>query len=183
MNNIYKAPESDLSQNLPDNYGDIEVFERFSTWYVVGLSIITLSLYIPYWFYTRSKCLNKVAYHQMSYGFMWTVVILYLITFVIGFAPIIFVGLEPYIGESNPNMKMFPLVDLTANILVIVWAFKFRNRLHETFSSEGFGIGIILTFFFQNMYLQYKLNELIDRQQHIKQRNTDSGAIAPPPVR
>ena len=67
MNDLYAPPASDLSRI---DHADISVFERFSTWYVVGLTIVTLSLYLPYWLYTRSISLNAITDNKISSYFI-----------------------------------------------------------------------------------------------------------------
>ncbi|MEM7561947.1 MAG: DUF4234 domain-containing protein, partial [Pseudomonadota bacterium] len=135
-------------------------------WYVFILSFVTLSLYIPYWFYSRTRQLNQIVHDQTTSLFIYVSVAIYLATWLVGFTPLFFPALDPYFGESQPHMLYFPIIDLAANIFILIWAFKFRNRLNETFSGPDFKIGIVMTFFFQNIYLQYKLNELIDKHQN-----------------
>jgi hypothetical protein len=59
MHNPYQTPNSDLS-NPGNQAGTLAIFKRFSTWFVFLLSIVTLSLYLLYWFYDRTKTLNQL---------------------------------------------------------------------------------------------------------------------------
>lgn len=152
MNDIYSAPASDP---IPEQSESIEVFTRFSTWYVVGLSIVTLSLYIPYWLYTRSKKLNLIAAKPIPDLFMHINVMLFLVSY----ALIVFADFLPQ-DESADLFIRF--IDLASNIAVLVWVFMFRTQLRPFVESRGRSIGPVLTFFFQTFYLQYKINQILD---------------------
>ena len=173
MTDIYKPPASDVTKRSNPDYGNIQIFERFSTWYVLGLSVITLNLYGAYWLYTRTNKLNQIIHYKISNTFSQTTLILYVLSYVIYFG-----GLILEIGDSYFLMGS-SIFDLVANILVLVWVYKFRNRLSETFSGEHFRIGIVLPFFLMHIYLQYKLNELIDLNQHNKRMQVDDQKAAP----
>lgn len=159
MTDIYKPPASDVTKRFNPNYGNIHVFERFSAWYVLGLSVVTLNLYGAYWLYTRTNKLNEIVHYRISNTFSQTTLILYVLSYVVYFGGLI-------LEIENPDFLVGSSVfDLIANVLVLVWVYKFRNRLSETFSNEHFRIGIVVPFFLLHIYLQYKLNELIDLNQ------------------
>ncbi len=53
-------------------------------------------------------------------------------------------------------------------ILMTVWVFKIRNRLNRSineFTLPCMPLGSIITFFFQEFYLSYKVNEIIETLQ------------------
>ena len=166
MDDIYSPPKSDVVKRSREDYGNIYVFKRFSAWFVFIFSIVTLGIYVPYWLYTRTTKLNRISHSKISDLFIWSTTSLYVFTWVIIFSPLFFEFLDSYIGPSQPHMTYFPFIELLSNILILVWVFKFRNRLDEMFSNASFNLGIILTFFFQIIYLQYKINELIDNEHN-----------------
>jgi Domain of unknown function (DUF4234) len=151
MNNIYEAPQSNLIDSKNEGF---KIFSRFSTWYVVGLSIITLSFYILYWLYTRSKKLNTIASEPISVTFMIISIVIYITSF-----SIIFV--EELIPKDTEIL--FRLFDFLANVLIIVWIFMFRSRIQSFALSRGIKVGGVLTFIFQIYYLQYKINEILEK--------------------
>ena len=58
-------------------------------------------------------------------------------------------------------------VSLLYLIFYLVWLFTFRARLLEIARGHGantFRINPALTFFFQSIYLQYKINQYIDNK-------------------
>ena len=152
MNDVYAAPSSDLTN---DNVDNIFVFERFSTWFVIGLTIITLSVYIVYWLYTRTVKLNSVVENQISTFFINFVLIFYIATLVFT------IGVE--FVEVNKTVGLISsLADFMSNILVLVWVFKFKSRVSQMVLNDPIKLSPVITFFFQVFYLQYKLNEIID---------------------
>ena len=78
MNDIYRPPSAELLGE-----GNLKEFQRFSTWYVVGLTIITLTFYLPYWLYTRTSILNELSENKISIIFTRFTVSFYVLTFVI----------------------------------------------------------------------------------------------------
>ena len=160
MNDLYAPPSSDLSKI---DHADISVFERFSTWYVIGLTIVTLSLYLPYWLYTRSKSLNAITENKISSYFINVTLILF-------FTSIVAVVTVEFIQPDETIMLTSSALDLISNIMMLVWVFKFRNRLSELFSHDSIKLGPVMTFFFQVFYLQYKINEIIDHKKILQRQ-------------
>ncbi len=173
MTDIYKPPSSDVTPKTGESVGNIFIFERFSTWYVLGLSIVTLNLYAAYWLYTRTKKLNKIVHFKISMSFCQITAFLYFLSYA--------VFLFQEFGEvTDPYFVISSLVlDLGANVLILVWVYKFRNRLKDEFPNENTHIGIVAPFFFLHLFLQYKLNELLENNQHNKQMQTDAAKAAP----
>lgn len=153
MNNIYESPQSNL---IDDKNEGFEIFTRFSTWYVIGLSIITLSFYIPYWLYTRSRKLNAIATEPISATFMILSTVIYITSFAVIF-------IEEFIPKDTEIL--FRLFDFIANVLIIVWTFKFRNRMQGFALGQGIAVGGVFTFLFQIYYLQYKINQILESIQ------------------
>ena len=153
----YAPPKSQLASPGADNAAVLRL-PRIRTLAVIALTIITLSLYLPYWLYTRSTILNDLQERPISRTFMMLAVLVYLASF----AMIIPESLYP---DSQQIILASSAASLVSNIIMLVWVFSFRNRLNEmTAVTRGskFWLGAVLTFFFQVFYLQYKLNQLID---------------------
>jgi hypothetical protein len=159
--NPYAAPASNVaSDSLGQDVSKIKVFKRFTTWGVVGLAIITLGIYGYYWMYSRTKTLNTLIPENKIAGWLVPAVIgLGIINIIMSLLPL---G-APELAESFALVSLpFSLIGF---VLIIVWAFKFRNRLNIiSGSSKGnvFWLGPILTFFFQLYYFQYKINQMHD---------------------
>ncbi len=162
MNNIYDPPKSDLASSTDDRFGNIAVFSRFNTVYTIILAFLTLGLYFPYWLYTRTLKLNAIVKRQTSLVFMRIAVLLYVATYALYFAQ----GYFEAVGDEQGLLQYIEIttnsMDLISNLLLVIWVYKFRNRLNETFGGPEFRMGLVLPFFFSIFYLQYKINELID---------------------
>lgn len=159
MNDVYKAPEADLV--VDDSNGDITNFKRFSAWGVFGLSIITIGIYGVYWLYTRTKVLNEFSEKKISPFLINSNIVLYCINMLSGLIP-----------ESQVELIIAGgILSLVYVVFNLVWVFTMRARLHDVASARDrhyFSIGPILTFFFQHIYLQYKINQYIDNQAEAK---------------
>ncbi|MCM8534619.1 MAG: DUF4234 domain-containing protein [Lentisphaeraceae bacterium] len=150
MSNVYSAPEADVIQ---ETYADSDInnFKRFSAWGVFLLSLVTLGLYQIYWIYSRTKILNQSVANRIGQPFIQIVTFLYVLSFISSYVPL---------GESVQIPLM--IFNLVAGILSIVWNFKFMLRV-EKLMGKGTELSGILTFFAHVIYLQYKINEAIDK--------------------
>jgi len=159
--NPYATPSSNVSSDsIGQDVEKIKSFKRFTTWGVVGLAIITLGIYGYYWMISRTKVLNSLIPENKIAGWVVPSVI------AIGVINI-FLSLLPSVAPevaAQAAVISIPL-SLIGFVLVLIWAFKFRNRLNIiSGSSKGnvFWLGPILTFFFQLYYFQYKINQMHD---------------------
>lgn len=151
MENPYSTPQSDLALESSSD-GDITKFKRFSTWGVLALSIITFGIYSIYWLHSRTKVLNDISENPISKSFTGISIAFYVANIVFSFA-----------AGVNPELEILSqLVNLPSSILMIVWAFKMRNRLEPIMNKS---LGGVMVFFFNVYYLNYKINESIDEVQ------------------
>ncbi len=158
VDNPYVAPEAELE--VQHAAGDLSAFTRFSTWAVLGLSIITMGIYSIYWLYSRTQQLNKVSSDRISQGFVSAAVVLYVANMALSLV-------VSFITDGAGVLAVVSSVlSLVSSIMFIVWAFKFRNRLNRVTQSAGkpTWCGPILTFFLNVLYLNYKINQNIDQR-------------------
>lgn len=162
--NPYSAPDSDVTvQVLGNNVDFIKQFKSFTTWGVVGLTMITLGIYSYYWIYSRTQTLNSI--HSSNPIANWipiAVIVLGVIGYFVGYAPMIMN--DPQMAISFATIS--PIISIASLIIYITWAFSFRNRINEvTGANEGdtFWLGPVLTFFFSFYYFQYKINQMHDQ--------------------
>lgn len=147
---IYSSPNSDL-HNSDDNSG-IENFKRFSAWGVFGLGLITFGIYTAYWLYNRASTINVFHKNKIPEKLISIFLIVFIANFLFQIASTIF-------GDINAITAISLLISLVFYILFLVLLFNLRSRLAEI---TGIKPGPILTFFFNAIYLQYKINEAID---------------------
>jgi len=157
--NPYAAPQADVE--LPSSGNAIEIIKslpRFTTWAVVGLSIITMGVYSIYWLYNRTKKLNAGLPDdkKISKGIVIGALISYIIYMIFSIvAPMVMPELAAIGG----------LFAILYFVLFIIWIYKFRgaiNTLIATRDRKKGWIGPILTFFINIYYFQYKINQIHD---------------------
>ncbi|MCU7845654.1 MAG: DUF4234 domain-containing protein [Candidatus Thiodiazotropha sp. (ex Monitilora ramsayi)] len=155
MDNPYEPPKSNVDAINRSNY--LNNFSRFSAWWVLLLSVVTLGIYNVYWLYTRSRIINQIHHRKIPEFLIWAALIFYVLNTGLSFLP----------DEMVASLIIVVLLSAVGSIFFFVWwLFGVRNRLQELAEENGSPenrIGPILTFFFQVIYLQYKINEQIDR--------------------
>jgi len=150
--NAFEAPKADLSTPATEN--PILEMKRFTAWGVFGLTIVTFGIYFIYWMFTRVNNVNRISKVAKA-----SILAVYI-----------------YIGASiisNVFMYGFMLMNVSLILSLIsiiafyVAIYSLRRALIEVINkgtNEPVKIGPIKTFFFNIIYIQYKINEAIDNQ-------------------
>lgn len=166
MVDVYRTPDADLSL---DTGAGFPPFERFSAWGVFGLSVITFGIYMVYWLYSRTQVLNAFHSNKISDA----VINLAMIGFILNLASSVIP--ESYYESLAVSLAVMA-ISIGYLVFYLIWLFGFRARLLEIAHADGhpeFRVNPVLTFFFSNIYLQYKINQYIDRSQGWPQRHRD----------
>jgi len=150
--NVYKSPEADLTEKK-SNSGVLGNFKRFTTWGVFGLTLITYGIYPIYWLYTRSKVLNESIENKMSNGL--------LASFIVICVGSLLFGLVALFVTNDIVAIVNGVLSIGYLILYLMVLFKFRSRFSAATSVKLSGI---ITFLLSVIYLQYKINQAIDRE-------------------
>lgn len=164
MGDPYKPPVVDVSPPDVRVKDTIQVFERFSTWYVFGLSVLTLGLYLVYWLITRSRKLNGLKFVEpISETYMQITAAAWVLYYPVSIG-------EIFMRDNFTYLMFSKAFTLLTTIMVLVWAFMFRNRLNtflERSSTKSSKLGPVFTFLFQVLYLSFKVNQNLDlAEQH-----------------
>ena len=158
MDNPYQPPKSSLQ---PPGSAGIRAFPRLGTLLVVALGILTLGIYLLYWLYTRTRILNSLLPSRpVPAGLINFVLSTYIVVIGLSLVELAYPGNQT-IGTVTS------LINLVSSIGFLIWVFIFRERLnHFNNAAPGqrYWLGPILTFFFQSMYFQYKINQMLDEQ-------------------
>jgi hypothetical protein len=156
MNNPYSTPNSTLTDT--SGAPSMDILPRFSAWGVFGLTVITFGFYYMYWLYTRTAKMNAVLEKKIP---MWLV-----------YASLgtycAYIGMNFIPDSSYEAMPMaVGILALTLAYMVFYywWLYSVRAGIHTLAATPDFKVGPILTFFFQPIYLQYKINQFLDQQQ------------------
>ena len=160
----------------PDTHGQdasfnqapqILAFPRFSTWYVLFLSVITLGVYSVYWMYNRSMILEQIHPREpINKNFMFLSIGVWAFSFILSMLS----GPGPHPYEPSSSF----LIQFVSAVLFLAWAFLFHARLNRFLRAAGLPhqtLHPIFTFLFQALYLSYKINQNID----LAQANTPNG--------
>lgn len=172
MGDPYQPPAVDVSPPDVRSADSIKVFEKFSTWYVFGLSFITLGLYPVYWLFSRSRRLNKLKYIEpVNETYMQVTAVVWVLSYPVSIGEIYMMDNPSYLLFSNG-------FEIATAIMVIVWAFMFRNRLNtflERSSAKTSRLGPVLTFFFQVLYLSFKVNQNLQLAEQPVEGSAEQG--------
>lgn len=129
-----------------------------STWKLFLLSVVTLGIYTAYYIKKQTKILNQHLdrSQQLSEGF---------ISFFLIFSYLSVVLIIPYffVEEGHPIELISDVVDNVWNIIALVLAFKFRNRMNTLLNStpgQHNWFHGAWTFFFGFLHINFKINQL-----------------------
>lgn len=152
--NPYRAPEAEVENTPTGKLG--EVFDRFSAWAVLGLSIITFGIYSIYWQYSRTQRINERMTYQISSLFVNIAVFLWAISLIANagdFLPPIVAGI-------------LAVGSLGYLIMYFIWCYKIRSAIHLYVNAEKGSYAWANAFLtiFGPLYLQYKINKIIDNE-------------------
>ena len=164
-NNPYSAPDADLAVETTGSGVDkVKEFPRFTTWAVVGLSIITLGIYTFYWLWSRTKILNRLLPENKISGWLpITAVLTVIVYYIVAFATPFLASASPELGAALGGLGV--IVNIAYIVFFLMWVFGFRKRLNQLSGSnkgDMFWLGGILTFFINVYYFQYKINQMHD---------------------
>jgi len=136
---------------------DIDQFPRQSIWGMIGLTIITLGFYIPFWLRKHSRIVNRVLPEAPIASWWFPVCISVAI---LNFGIVI----PEILTNDHPAVILVDKILRWADIILTwVWIFDLRNHMNVILRAKrkqpewyrGFW-----TFFFGMIYLQYKVNKL-----------------------
>lgn len=124
---------------------------------ILLLSLLTMGVYYPVWFIHQMDSFNAMnSKVKLQKGAFITVIILFVLSVISAFAS---VGLEGTAGADA--VRAFDLMsrffNIAGGIILLVESFRVKRILSEHFNSKLSGIA---TFFFNVLYLQYKINRL-----------------------
>ena len=146
-NEVYKAPEADLSQEGEGADG-LDNLKRVSAWLVFFLGLITGGIYTIYWVYSRSVAINLTQKMKISSMLLNGLVVAFILASISSIGSTVVGSLAWSYFELGSNLVYF--------VLYLVVIFAIRSRLK---SMTNLPINGILTFFFSAIYFQYKINQ------------------------
>lgn len=137
-------------------------FPTQSVWGMIGLTLITLTFYFPFWLRKMSRVVNALLPSNPIGTWFFPVSI---ILTALNFGMVI----PEILTEDNPAIMMVSkLMEKADAIFILVWAFKIRNRINLVLDAEkktDLWFNAFWTFLFQMFYIQFKINRLKAAEQ------------------
>lgn len=129
-----------------------------TTWKLVLLSIITYGVYAGHYVRGQTARFNGLpsAVDQIPTGLATSILVIAYISLGLLFPSI-------FLEEGNICDRIGSKIDLVWSILLIVWSFKFRNRMNRSLDSrpgEPRWFSGLWSFLFTPFYINFKLNSL-----------------------
>ena len=135
-------------------------FEPKSVLVLIGLTLITLGLYLPFWMHRQCKVIARLLPHN-PVSPEWIVAV-----FVLSFGSLGWV-IPELVTDDDPQVLMIgTIIEWIDTICFLVVAFKIKNRMNELLGSQPSSprwFGGLGTFFFTCWYLQWKINRVHER--------------------
>ncbi|MCX4028253.1 DUF4234 domain-containing protein [Endozoicomonas sp. SM1973] len=153
MSNPYAVPDANLKV-AQEPIQEISTLPRISAWLVFLFTFITGGIYGMYWLYHRSRLINQFSPKVISPVLINLTMFTYIASFAASFA-----------AEDIVMIMINLIITLISIILYIVLLLAVKDRLNLiTRSNKGdnYFISSIFTLLFFNIYLQYKINQIID---------------------
>jgi len=144
---VDSAPNSTTAGK--DEAGAETQLEEYRVWLLILVTIVTMGIYTPVWFLTQRRALNGLrAEEKLGAGVFLLVLVLYSIN-AASDSPGLPIGWDVIPG----------FLGLAAWAISLIQSFKARRiiRAHWRVPLSG-----AATFFFQYLYLQYKINRLLE---------------------
>jgi hypothetical protein len=160
--NPYSAPESNLdTPKAITGTSKIHIFDRFGSLIVFLLSGLTLNLYMIFWLHNRTTKLNTIADKKISIVLLYVMLVTGVVTFMMIVIPESF--FEGSMILTTAILIALPIYAVTYFIILYKIRARLINILNDDIAEEEHvHVGVIMTFFFNVIYLQYKINQGID---------------------
>lgn len=160
--NIYAPPKANVVQQDDIFSRDtlLRQLKKESTWTLFFLTFITLGIYSAHYIKRQTSIINEHIDDtlRVSDGYINSILIL-------SYVSVLLIIPYFFIEEGHPVNTVSNLLDRLWVIMVLIWAFKARNRMNILLScekgSESWFHGF-WTFLFQQLYFNYKVNKLTE---------------------
>jgi len=134
----------------PATAGDISdaQLEKYNVWLLILVTIVTLGIYTPVWFLTQRRALNDLrADEKLTAGVFLLILVFYCLS-----------GAADSSDWTGVMGGVSGAIGLVGWILSLIQAFKARRIISSHWAVPLSGVA---TFFFQHLYLQWKINRLL----------------------
>ncbi len=133
----------------------LSTFRRESTLRLFFFGVITLGIYVAHYVKRQTTCINQYLKEETRISEVLVSAIL-ILSYTTAFLVIPYILLK----EGNPIETISNLLDTILGILLLIWAFKARNRMNILLSAKkGDEIWFhgLWTFLFTVLYFNFKI--------------------------
>ncbi|WP_026691102.1 DUF4234 domain-containing protein [Alteribacter aurantiacus] len=142
-------------QKIVADQTDTPEFKSTPVIVTILLSLITMGIYMPYWFLTRRKELNKIdPEKKVSFEFPLSVLILYSLSALFTVLYLILPFSEGFVATIDGLDRIITFYGVT---VMVILSFRAVSLLKSYDSSIP--VSKLATFFFTIWYVQYKINK------------------------
>lgn len=138
----------------------IRNYQESSTWWLLGLGVITYGVYFAYYIKRQTARINEETDKEdnISLIFINTIFVLSYISLGLFFAYLL-------VDEGHPIAITSNIIDRALGIMILVWGFMARNRmnqLYETSRQDKEWFHGLWTFLFSPLYFNFKINSICE---------------------
>jgi hypothetical protein len=167
---VARAPQSKMELNMEKS--QFSQLKRESTLQLLGLSLVTLGIYPAYYVKIQTQKIDGFAHAMTQIGRALPDLLLW-------FSCLSAVLLIATWGQpENIYLQLVSSVlNLTINIMYVVWAYKARNRVNAAFNSkEGDSTWFsgVWTLFLAVIYFNFKVNSINEGLQDPERFSVDA---------
>lgn len=140
-----------------NDFSAVRQFRRQSVWAVIGLTIITAAIYIPFWLRRQTRVLNQNLPNLRVPGWLFPVSLVLSILNIGWVIPEIITDDDPRIMAIG---KIINKIDI---VILIAYVFTVRHRMNLVLNAAKGSVAWLsglLTFLLSIYYLQFKINRL-----------------------
>lgn len=148
-------PEMSELETLKNEGESLSGFKTTTVLFTVILSLITVGIYVPYWFISRRKAMNqRPSEENVALGAPVVAIVLY------GFLALTMVPVSFFVsGWLLAYYDYLQMVFIYLGVALILYvAFQMRSILNEGIQEKK--LSGWCTFLFHIWYLQYKINRI-----------------------
>jgi hypothetical protein len=154
--------------------------KRTSVLLLILLTFVTVVIYYPVWFLRRRSALNGLrSRDKLKRGVFVVAIVLFSVGLLLMLMAWALEGFGEGLGRGellavSKGLEGFAqFLNLVAGIALLIQSFKVRRMLTEhvaTHTGQPVSISGLGTFFFQILYLQYKINQVLVRSTGARAR-------------
>lgn len=171
MNDPYRSPDAVVEDEQV--LGNFQSMPRTHTLLVLLFYLGSMGLYMPYWAVKRAQRFNAIYPRgQVNMIFTYTITLIFILSTAMDVADLASSFLDNPLELETRYESLYLILAFSSSLGFLFWAFYFRAKLNTFLTQElnnSFDKpGLVLTFFFGIIYLNFKINQTLDELRETK---------------